>query len=203
MNSKEKNSALSKEVLLEEWEKKLRETGVPLDVWGKGKAKTLSYLMGEISRGSAVMYFDDERGIWIRKLKAVEVEVFYESPEGVTYFLKEDRQIFKDGRERRRGFTWVAEKLEVREDFLSTSARAVEEELHLTPPFAAGPRLLKFKEFERESDSYPGLVTEYSIGCFEVYLTPEQFNPEGYVEEQEELTTFFVWEEMVIDTERK
>lgn len=32
MNSKEKNSALSKEVLLEEWEKKLRETGVPLDV---------------------------------------------------------------------------------------------------------------------------------------------------------------------------
>jgi len=200
MNSKEENSALSEEeLLLEKWEKRLRETGVPLEVWGKGKAKILSYLTGEISRGSAVMYFDDEREIWIRKLKAVEVEVFFESPDGISYFLREDRQIFKDGRERRRGFTWVAEKVEGEEDFLSAAVRGVEQELSLVSPFASEPKHLKSKEFERESDSYPGLITEYSIGCFEVYITPEQFNSGGYVEEQEKLTTFFVWEKSTLE----
>jgi len=186
-------------LLLEKWEKRLRETGVPLDLWGKGETKTLNHLVKEISRGVAVMCFDEEREIWVRKLRHVEVEVFYESSEGITYFLKEDRQVFKDGRVRKRGFSWVAEKVEGNEDCLSGAKRGLKEELGLLSPFASGPEHIGNKMFEQNSKSYPGLVTEYSIGCFEVYLKPEQFKPEGYVEEQEKLTTFFVWEKSTLE----
>ena len=196
MNSKKENSALSEEeLLLEKWEKRLRETGVPLEMWGKGKAKTLSHLVGEISREAINIFFDEERGKWVREVKPVEVHVFYESSEGVTYFLREDGQIFKDGRERKRGFPWVGEKMEKGEDILSASIRAVKEELGLVPPFASGPGHFENKEIERSSGSYPGFISRHSVSCFEVYLTPEQFNPEGYVEEQEDKSTFFVWEE--------
>lgn len=204
MNPKKEITALSEEtLLLKEWEKRLGETGVPLDEWGKGEAKTLDYLVGEISRGSAIMCFDEEREIWVRELKAVEVRVFYDSPDGTTYILKEDRQVFKDGRVRKRGFSWVAEKIEENENGLIAAERAIREELDLLSPFVSGPKHIENEVFEQESRSYPGLVTEYSIGRFEVYLTPEQFVPEGYVEEQENLTTFFVWEKMMEDIEGK
>ena len=38
------------EKLLVEWEKRLIETGVPLDLWGEGEAKTLNHLVREIYR---------------------------------------------------------------------------------------------------------------------------------------------------------
>ena len=195
MNYEKEVRVLSEEVLLERWEEMLRGTGVPLELWGKGEAKTLSHLVGEISRGAINIFFDEEKGKWVREVKPVEVHVFYESPEGVTYFLREDRQIFKDCRERRRGCPWVGEKMEKGEDILSASIRALWEEVGLVPPFASGPNFTGNKEIERKSNSFPGLISRHSVSCFEVYITPEQFNPEGYVEEQEKLTTFFVWEE--------
>ena len=141
------------------------------------------------------MCFDEERGIWVRELKAIEVRVFHRSLDGNTYILKEDRQVFKDGRVRRRGFSWVAEKMEKDENSFMAAERAIKEELGLLSPFASWPEHIDNEVFEQKSRSYPGLMTEYSIDRFKVYLTPEQFVPEGYVEEQENLTTFFVWEE--------
>lgn len=85
--------------------------------------------------------------------------------------------------------------MEKGEDPLSASIRAMKEETDLVLPFASGPNLTGNKEIGRESSSFPGLISRYSVSCFEVYLTSEQFNPEGYVEEQEDKTTFFVWEE--------
>ena len=204
MNPKKEITALSGEtLLLKEWEKRLGETGVPLDEWGKGEAKTLNHLVKEIYREAINIFFDEERGKWMREAEPVEVHVFYESPEGVTYFLREDRQIFKDGRERRRDHPWIAEKMEKGEDSLSASIRGVWEEVGLVPPFASGPNFTGNKEIERESCSYPGIISKHSVSCFEVFLTPEQFESEGYVEEQEDKTTFFVWEEMMEDMEGK
>lgn len=195
MNPKKEVPVLSeKRMLLKEWEKRLGETGVPLDEWGEGEAKTLNHFVEEVLEGELKVSFDKKENKWIREVKTVEVGVFYESPDGTLYRLEEDRQVFNDGRVRRRGFFWVAEKMKKGEDFLPTAKRAMKEELDLLSPFALGPEHMESKAFEQESKSYPGLITKYSIDCFEVYLTPEQFRPEGYVEEQEKLTTFFVWE---------
>jgi len=194
MNSEKENSALNKELLEELWEDVLGKSGVPLELWGKGQSKTLSHLVEEISRRAINFFFDDEKEKWVREVKSVEVHVFYESPEGVTYFLREEKQIFKDGRERRRNYPWVGEKMEKGEDSLTASIRAIEEEVGLVPPFALGPDFTGNKEIERESSSFPGLISRHSVSCFEVYLTPEQFSPEGYVEKQEDKSTFFVWE---------
>ena len=204
MNPKKEITTPGEEtLLLKEWEKRLRETGVPLDLWGKGEAKTLDHLAKEISRGVAVIYFDEEREIWVRKVKTVEVRVFYDSPDGNTYILKEDRQVFKDGRVRKRGFSWVAEKMEEGEGCLPASVRAIKEELGLLSPFTSGPEYVENKMIERDSGSYPGILSKHSVDCFKVFLKPDQFVPDGYVEEQEDKTTFFVWEEMVEDIEGK
>lgn len=183
-------------ILKEELRKKLEETGVPLDEWGKGEAKELEDLIGEVVEGTINLSFDNEKQKWIRVVKPVEVHVFYEFPEGDVYFLREDRQVFKDGRERRRNHFWIGEKMEKEEIPFEASVRAIKEELGLTPPFASGPRHFGDKRIRRESKSFPGLISRHSVSCFEVCLTQEQFNPEGYVEEQEDKTTFFVWEEM-------
>lgn len=195
MNSEKENSALNRELLIKEWEKKLRETNVPLELWGKGKAKTLNHLVGEISREAINIFFDEKKERWVREVGSVEIHVFYESPEGITCFLREDRQVFKDGRERKRDFPWIGEKMEKGENSLSASIRGVWEEIGLVPPFASGPSFTGNKKVERESNSYPGLISRHSVSCFEVHLTPEQFEPEGYVEKQEDKTTYFVWEE--------
>jgi hypothetical protein len=47
-----------------------------------------------------------------------------------------------------------------------------------------------------DSDSYPGLRTDSILHMFESILTKEQFNPEGYIEEQSDKTTYFTWVEI-------
>jgi len=183
-------------VLKEEWREKLMETGVPLDEWGKGEAKTLDHLIGEIVERVTVMVFDEEKSVWMRELEGIEIVVFYDHPDKGVLLLKEDRQVFSDGRIRKRGFSWVSEKVEENEEVDIAAIRGLKEELELSPPFKRGPIKKGKKLVEEDSRSYPGLPTKYDMDCFEVWLTPEQFNPEGYVEEQEDKTTFFVWEEM-------
>lgn len=41
--------------------------------------------------------------------------------------------------------------------------------------------------------SYPGLTSKYKGHQFTCYLTEQQFNPEGYIEKQEDKSTFFTW----------
>ena len=52
------------------------------------------------------------------------------------------------------------------------------------------------KDEIKTSPSYPGLQTQYVIYKFQALLNVEQFNPNGYIEEQEGLSTYFVWEEV-------
>lgn len=47
-----------------------------------------------------------------------------------------------------------------------------------------------------ESSSYPGLIAFYTVHTFNTILGEQEFNPEGYIEEQEDKTTYFIWEEI-------
>ena len=46
------------------------------------------------------------------------------------------------------------------------------------------------------SPSYPGLQSQYVTYKFEAILNVKQFNPDGYIEEQSDKTTYFTWEEV-------
>jgi hypothetical protein len=46
------------------------------------------------------------------------------------------------------------------------------------------------------SPSYPGLQSQYVTHKFEVALNEQQFNPDGYKEEQSDKSTYFIWEEV-------
>lgn len=64
----------------------------------------------------------------------------------------------------------------------------VEGEINLTE--------LEGEEQVKMTDSYPGLRSHYVVHKFQAILEDGQFNPEGYVEEQPDKSTFFVWEEV-------
>jgi len=45
-----------------------------------------------------------------------------------------------------------------------------------------------------EAGSYPGMLTKSTTHYFEAILEASQFNPDGYIEEQSDKSTYFVWE---------
>lgn len=169
----------------------LTKHGIPVDDWGMGEAKTLTHLLKEIEEGETVLV-EDELGLLYRLIQGVGVLVEYTAPTGQRFVLKEDRQVFADGRERRRQLgDSVGEKCKRNEDPTEAAARAVREELGCQTPVLL--EQLETEQMEKVSQSYPGLLTQYRVCHFRAVLTTEQFNLDGYVETQEDLTTYFVW----------
>ena len=79
---------------------------IPYGNWGKGSAKTLDHLVKEVLAGESVL----EAGAG--KLSIAYIAVFHTDAHGTKFLLTEEKQIFKDGRERRRILEGsVAEKL--------------------------------------------------------------------------------------------
>lgn len=174
--------------------KQLSAGGIDTSSWGTGQAKTLAHLQREIELGETVLT-TGKNGELLRKVVGGGADIYYQSPDGKRYRLKEDRQIFKDGRERRRDLGQaVSEKMKPGEDPQTAMIRGVEEELGIS-----GKILLTATGTVEErvsSPSYPGLESQYIRHTFQVTLNDEQFNPEGYVEEQVDKSTYFVWEEV-------
>lgn len=113
--------------------------------------------------------------------------------DGERLVLIEDKQVFTDGRERTRDFDWsIAEKLAPGENPVDAARRALKEELDIQgkTKFAQG----ETKEKERTSPSYPGLTSRYTTHYFNVNLNDDQFKPKGYIEQQPDKTTYWVWE---------
>lgn len=174
--------------------KQLEESGIDTSKWGEGDAKTIEYLKSEIDRGESVLE-KNEAGDLVRRVAVVGADIYYTSPEGKRYHLKEDRQIFTDGRERKRDYGHaVSEKIKPGEDPEIAMVRGIREELGI------GGEIDYKKTMEDEivrlSSSYPGLLTNYIRYEFEVILNEDQFKPEGYKEEQEKINTYFIWEEV-------
>lgn len=184
----------SGEIITNSLERQLKNAGIDNSTWGTGQAKTLANLQKEIESGETVLVTGKE-GELLRKVVVGSADIYYVSPDGKKYRLKEEKQVFKDGRERRRDLgAAVSEKMKPDEDPKGAMIRGIQEELGingeitLTETGADNQTII--------SPSYPDLQSQYIRHKFEAVLNDEQFNPEGYVEEQSDKSTYFVWEEV-------
>lgn len=110
--------------------------------------------------------------------------------------LVEDRQEFADGRVRRRGINGLAEKFLPDEKPEETAIRALKEELGLSDE-AIALTSIHFDSVhseEKESPSYPGLVTRYDFYDFLAYF-PIKFWQHEFVEGSNDdvKRTYFTW----------
>jgi hypothetical protein len=172
---------------------RLETAGIDLSKWGKGEAKTLDHLLGEVHDGE--MELIEEGGELLRKVTAATADIFYTDPSGNIFHLVEDRQEFTDGRIRRRDFkVSLSEKLKSSENPDASVIRGIQEELGIEGKIETS-KTGEEKE-NKESQSYPDLATQYHFHNYRADLTPEQHDPEGYVEKQSDKSTFFVWEKV-------
>lgn len=169
---------------------KLTEFEVPIDTWGQGQAKTVKHLFDELQHEEC--HIEDRGGFLVRYLEFVGVRIFYKKGEEILY-LKEDRQEFNDGRTRKREMpSSVSEKMKFGENPQLSAIRGIKEELGI---YVKPEQLIKQRDlnYRGGSLSYPGLTSKYKGHQFTCYLTEQQFNPEGYIEKQEDKSTFFTW----------
>ncbi len=167
----------------------LRSYDISATLWGVGKAKTIEHLLAEIESGECVLQRQPV-GL-VRTIHLVAVEVFHVDGD-VTWKLREDRQEFKDGRVRRRGYERLGEKVAPGESARDAACRALREELGITALLGLRAGELSYRGPEK-STSYPGLLTMYQTSPFTVLLPKACFRREGYVEVQKDKTTHFLW----------
>lgn len=192
MLDQELNSLQEIEALKESVTQLLAKHKVPFESWGRGTAKTLNHLIKEIAERETLLE-ELPPGELFRKIGINLIDVFHETHEKQKLRLVEDKQIFKDGRQRIRKLgASLSEKLKASEQpSLEAVQRALAEELGISSDLqvASGEP----SEETVESPSYPGLMTKTQIYHCSVWLTAEQYKPEGYVEHQSDKDTYFVW----------
>jgi hypothetical protein len=185
---------IENKITVETLKSQLESAGINTAEWGTGQAKTLAHLVKEIDGGETILV-TNEVGELLRKVTVGGADIYYVSSEGKKYRLKEEKQIFKDGRERRRDLGQaVSEKMKPSEDPKEAMIRGIQEELGIS-----GEIILEDMGTEEKtttSPSYPGLKSQYINYKFRTTLNSDQFNPDGYIEEQTDKSTYFIWEEI-------
>lgn len=167
---------------------KLAAYGIDLARFGHGEAKSVAHLYAEIDSGEAELI--ERGGQLIRRVAVLNVDVFADVG-GRRMVLTEDRQVFADGRPRRRALpSSVSEKLHKGEDRETAVARALAEELGI----GRFTRISAFAETAttRESQSFPGILSEFAVHHVAVLIDPEEYREE-YREDQLDKSTWFVW----------
>ncbi|OGH10148.1 MAG: hypothetical protein A2152_03570 [Candidatus Levybacteria bacterium RBG_16_35_6] len=180
----------------------LRRFGVNIAYWGEGEAKSEDQLLREIQEGESV-FRETTAGELMRDVQGVGVDVFYYDPQtGSVYRLREDRQVFKDGRTRSRSHIpeSLSEKRKPAETPLEAAERAVREELQIEGELNF--RHLGQRLHTRPSVSYPGLNTRHNVDIFGTMISPQQYRSEGYTENRDGLTSYFVWEQFSQDSQK-
>ncbi len=185
---------LGTSIELENLEKRLQDSGINISQYGKCAAKTVKDLLKEI-QDKEIILINDKNGNLLRKVRVGSIDIFYTNLKEEKFFLREEKQVFKDGRERRRNLPGsVSGKIRTNEDPKESVIREIQEELGIPT------RLNVFEEEKRiekvQSPSYPGLTSEYLIHKFSANIEDYDFNPEGYIENGDKLTTFFVWKKI-------
>jgi hypothetical protein len=181
---------LFEEFNLTEIEEMLKKWKVPYEMWGTGKSKTLKHLQNELDEEECSLVETSDK--LIRLIEFVGIKIYFKK-DGETFFLKEERQEFNDGRIRRRNIpSSVSEKMKFGEDPLIAAIRGIREELGVK---IMGHQLTKQSDLHYDSGSlsYPGLETKYKGHKFICHFNDEQYDPKGYVEIQEDKKTFFSW----------
>lgn len=183
---------------IEKFKLSLSQLGISTDNWtGKKGTKTVEELFAEIETGETELMIDEE-GELLRLVHVVNVDItYFDSQTKKLYRLREDRQVSKtDGNVKRRvGIQGsVAEKMKIGENPRDTALRGMKEELGLIYEFDMGAE--KVIEETHSSKTYPGLNSKYKIHIFPVQIDERNYKPEGYIEEQPNKTSYFVWEEV-------
>lgn len=174
--------------------KVLLESGVSIEEWGEGSAKTVNHLFDEIIEGETILIREGEE--LIRKVAVARATVVHTLPSGEKLSLVERRQVFSDGRTRERPREHaVAEKMKYGENPDEAMLRGICEELGLCDEIDITKTLISRER--DESLSYPGVTTEWSQHNYHVELNSNQFHPEGYIEVQDGLTTYFEWDRII------
>lgn len=185
---------VARDIGLGQLESLLLDHGIPLELWGKGQAKTVASLKKEIEKAESSMWVDDDGNLH-RDVRVLWVDVIHQALDGSVYVLREDRQEFKDGRKRERTLPGsLGEKLELHEDPHDAVARALLEEIGVDE-FAAH-YVIGEDESIHAPPTYPGLVSKYSTYSHVVTIDQARFNPDGYVEYQDDKTNYYVWDKL-------
>ena len=181
---------------LSELEKILSTSGIDTSHFGRGGAKSLESLLKEIVLGETTL-FQTASGKLLRIVEIATADIFYRDKDGITWKLKEEKQVFKDGRIRIRvRERSISEKILPKESTIEAIKRGIYEELGISSPS------LNIQEEGSETHSfiswsYPGLQSIYLNYYFLIELDEEHFRPEGYIEKQEEKTNYFIWEQLI------
>jgi hypothetical protein len=163
---------------------------IPVSQWGTGVAKALDDLYNELRLGESQLVEQD--GALVRLISGVSVRI-YSQVEGKRMLLKEDRQVFSDGRVRRREITGLGEKMGEGELSLAAARRVFTEELgihELVPLVQIGEE----RRGPMTSNSFPGLLTKYETFLYESDM-PAHLYREEYQEIQPTKTSYFRWVE--------
>jgi hypothetical protein len=172
----------------------LKRHDIPVDLWGTGKSKTINHLLKELQNSECSL--EEENESITRYIEFVGIKVYYIDKEDQRWILKEERQEFNDGRVRRRNIpNSVSEKMKFGENPTFAAIRGIKEELGVD---INSNQLSKYSDlhYDGGSVSYPGLDTKYKGHKFICNLTETQFEPNGYIEVQEDKKTFFTWKKI-------
>ncbi len=170
----------------------LIEHDIPLHLWGTGNAKTFDHLVREISLGEGRL--EEECGELVYHCRGAGIHVYYHHPEKGDLVLKEDRQVFADGRVVRREFSAsIGEKLRPNEKPPQAAYRAHKEELGIDEHLELIPGR-SYKRGPSPSRAYPGLLIVTFTHLFSVWLPERHYRAEGYVEHQSDKSSYFIWQ---------
>lgn len=180
----------------------LLSAGLPIGTWGEGPTKTYDDLWREIADGESELAHpgtQDELNEWgevIRVTNVLGIDVYHRDESGRLLRLREDKQLFRDGRgERRRQLmTSLGEKIKADEDKDSAVIRALQEELGIGSVLSMEQG--EQAEVWKSTPTYPELSSKLNIYKYSVLIDPKDFRAEGYVEDQDSKQTFFVWDEV-------
>ncbi len=169
----------------------LRKYKIPFESWGTGNSKPFEKFCSEINSSEAKLVERDNE--LFRLVSVVVMNVFYFN-NNQHFKLKEDRQIYKDGRVVRRDLKdSLLEKLKPQEDPYSGALRALREELGITTKVTLNDNGMTSEIVEGKS--YPGLMNHGTLYNYEAILSDKEFKQEGYIEIQDDKTSYFVWEQ--------
>ena len=169
---------------------------IQVEKWGKGGSKPFDSLVSEIENGECTV---DQAGV--RRTKVVMADVISDKVR-----LIEVKQVFSDGRERKRqmSFGSLGEKMLPGENVFTTLNRMFEEEFkfHLFENFRHfrldGP---VYKINHRPSSSYPGLQNSAEEFRFVIHVDNQIrriLGQDQVVSVEQDKTTYFKWEALKV-----
>lgn len=164
---------------------------IDVSSWGNGGAKTVGDLLSELSERES--FLDEVDGSLIRVTSNIAVDVFHDGPSG-REVLFEEKQV-KRGKEKRRPLgASFAEKIKNDADPETEVWRGFEEELPQLVGHVADLQIGGEPEIEEgPAYSYPGLTTRYLRHRYQATIDDEGYDPNGYITEEQDKTTYFKW----------